>query len=348
MNTDAIKRFLMLLSSAVKVERGQLYQLIQSAETSYYFRDIESQHEIALLLQSFGYPFNQVGKYYESIYLYRSGQFEKARELLECVAESAPSRYRSRALLSLAGVEERIGRFEESLRLRLQVSSCDDPVTFIEAKYSMAARRGIEGEHRAALRDLERFLPLAHIIGKRSHPAYITYLNSYAVELAESHRTEEAEQVANIVAASPFLGRYPEWQDTVAEIAAKRKRSRFVAVPHQFNLKYRDRRVRAAVDFMQANFQRTITLTEIAKAISVSDHHLSRIFKSETGFPPIDYLIRFRLEKARQLLRTSFLSVKEVMASVGYNSKGHFARHFKKRFGVTPSEYKKQAFKHYG
>ena len=144
MNTDAIKRFLTALSSAVKVERGQLYQLVQSAETSYYLRDIQSQHEIALLLQSFGYPFSQVGKYYESIYLYRSGQFEKARELLECVADSAPARYRSKALLSLAGVEERIGRFEESLRFRLQVSSCDDPVTMLEAQCGMAARRGIE------------------------------------------------------------------------------------------------------------------------------------------------------------------------------------------------------------
>jgi len=348
MNTDAIKRFLTVLSSTLKIEQGQLYQLIQSAETSYYLRDIQSQHEIALLLQSFGYPFSQVGKYYESIYLFRSGQYDKARELLECVADSAPAGYRSKALLSLAAVEERIGRFEESLRLRLQISAIDDPVRLLEVQCSLAARRGIEGEHRGALRDLERFLPLAHIIGKRRHPVYFSFLNSYAVELAESNRTEEAEQVASVIAASPFISRYPEWQETVAEIAAKRKRAPFVAVPHQFNLKYRDPRVQAAVDFMHANLQRALTLTEIAEAINVSDPHLSRIFKRETGFSPIDYLIRLRLEKARQLLKTTFLSVKEVMAAVGYNSKGHFAKDFKKRFGVTPSEYKKQAFKRYG
>jgi AraC-like DNA-binding protein len=343
MNTDAIKRFLTVLSSKVQIERGQLYQLIQSAEANYYFRDIQSQHEIALLLQSFGYPFNQVGKYYESIYLYRSGQFEKARSLLECVAESAPPRYRSKALLSLAGVEERIGRFEESLRFRLQVSSCDDPITLLEAQYSMAARRGIEGEHRAAIRDLERFMPFAHIIGKSGHPAYITFLNSYAVELAESNRMQEAEQVAGVIGASPFIGRYPEWQETIAEIAAKRKRSASVAVPHELNLKYRDPRVRAAVAFMHTNLHRATNLAEIAKAINISDDHLSRIFKNETGFPPIDYLIRLRLEKARELLKTSFLTVKEVMAAVGYNSKGNFAKHFKRRFGVTPSEYRRRA-----
>ena len=46
----------------------------QPAEASYYLRDIQSQHEIGLLLQTFGYPFSQVGKYYESNYLFRSGQ----------------------------------------------------------------------------------------------------------------------------------------------------------------------------------------------------------------------------------------------------------------------------------
>jgi tetratricopeptide (TPR) repeat protein len=134
--------------------------------------------KIALLLQSFGYPFSQVGKYYESIYLFRSGQYDKARELLECVADSAPAGYRSKALLSLAAVAERIGRFEESLRLRLQISAIDDPVRLLEVQCSLAARRGVEGEHRGALRDLERFLPLAHLIGKRRHPAYYTFLNA--------------------------------------------------------------------------------------------------------------------------------------------------------------------------
>jgi len=335
----------MFLSSAVKVERGQLYQLIQSAEASYYLRDIQSQHEIALLLQSFGYPFNQVGKYYESIYQYRSGQFEKARELLECVAESAPTRYRSKALLSLAGVEERIGRFEESLRFRLQLSSCDDPVTLLEAQYSMAARRGIEGEHRAALRDLERFLPLAHIIGKRGHPASITFLNSYAVELSESNRTEEAEQVANVIAASPLISRYPEWQETVSEIKSRRKRPSIIAVafPKRELRTIRDSRIRAVINFMETNLQRKISLSDLASVANLSASHLSRLFNIHTGFSPTEYLIRLRVEKARELLRRGSLSVKEVMALVGFNSKSNFARQFKRYVGPAPSEYRRRA-----
>jgi AraC-like DNA-binding protein len=339
MNTDAIKRFLTALSSAVEIERGQLYQLIQSAEASYYLRDIQSQRDIGLLLQSFGYPFNQVGKFYESIYLYRSGQYNKARKLLECVAQSAPPHYRSRALLSLSAVEERIGRFEESLRLRLQISSVDDPVTLLEARQGIAVLRSVEGEHRAALRDLERLMPLAHIIGRRSHPAHLTFLNSYASELSESNRTEEAEQVANVVAASPFISRYPEWQGTVLEIRERRKRPAMIAVPHEQPVSS-DPRVQAAIDFMNANFHRKITMDDLAEVANASTAHFSRLFKLETGLTSSSYLIGLRLGKARQLLRTTLLSVKEVMAAVGYNSKGHFARHFKRQFGVSPSEYR--------
>jgi len=50
-------------------------------------------------------------------------------------------------------------------------------------------------------------------------------------------------------------------------------------------------------------------------------------------------------KKASQLLETSFLSIKQVMAEVGYNSKAHFTRSFKRHFQVTPSEYRKRAMR---
>ena len=305
---------------------------------------MQSQHELGLLLQSFGYPFSQVGKYYESIYLFRSGQYDKARELLECVADSAPAPYRSKALLSLAAVAERIGRFEESLRLRLQISSVDDPVTLLEAHRGMAARRGVEGEHRAALRDLERMIPLAHIIGKRGHPAYITFLNSYAVELSEINRTQEAEQIANVIAASPFIGQYPEWQDTIAEVLAKRKTRSIISVSLPKDTFTRNPRIQTVIAFMKANLHRRVTLADLAKVVHLSPGYFIHLFKAETGVSPIAYLLRLRIERASQLLVTTFLSVKEIIAEVGYNSKSDFSLHFRKHFGMTPTEYRKQKF----
>ncbi len=355
MNTDAIRRFLTVLSSTVEVERAQLYQLVQSAEISYCLRDIDSQLEMGLLLQSFGYPFNQVGKYYESIYLYRTGQFEKSRELLESVAESAPARYRSKALLSLSTIEQRIGRFEESLRLRLQSSSkCNDPVTLLEAQRGIALLRSVEGDHRAALRELERLMPLAHIIGKRGHPSYFAFLNSYALELSEGGRNEEAVQVGNVVAASPFIHRYREWLETLVGLEARRKRSSIIAVaslqqyeaterelrPHETP---RDPRVQIVIAFMNDNLRRRVSLSELADIANLSPSHFSSLFKTKTGISPGEYLIRLRMEKASHLLTTSQLSIKEVMALVGYDTRSNFVRHFRKYFDVAPSEYRKNA-----
>lgn len=347
MNTDTIKRFLTALSSAVKIERGQLYQLVQSAETSYYLRNTQALHEIGLALQSFAYPFNQVGKYYESVFLYRTGQYGKARELLESVADSAPVRYRSKALLSLSAVEESLGCFEESLRLRSTASTtCSDPLTLLEAQRGIAALRSIEGDHRAALRELERLMPLAHIIGRRGHPVYYTFLNSYATELSGSGRTEEALQIMNIVGASSLISRYPEWQETLSAVASRRKHSSTMAIPFP-KLEprtIRDSRIQTVIDFMEANLQREISFSDLADAANLSPSHFFRVFKTQTGYSPWEYLIRVRVEKARELLRRSSLSVKEVMAMAGFNTKSNFTRQFKRYFGLPPVEYRRRIF----
>jgi transcriptional regulator GlxA family with amidase domain len=162
------------------------------------------------------------------------------------------------------------------------------------------------------------------------------------LELSEGGRTEEAEQVGNVVAASPFISRYREWQETILEIEAKRKRPSMISVPSELNLKYRDARVQPAIDFMNANFHRKIALDEIAEVLNSSSSNFRHLFKKETGITPVEYLIRLRMKKARELLKTTFLSVKQVTAASGYNTKSHFTRHFKRQFGVTPSEYRKQ------
>lgn len=337
MNANAIKRFLTALSSIVEIERGELYQLIQSAETSYCFRDIQAQHEIGLALQSFAYPFNQVGKYYESVFLHRTGQYGKARELLESVAESAPSRYRSKALLSLSAVEENLGRFEESLRLRLSASTGDDLVTHFQAQQGIAVLRGLEGDHRAALRDLERLIPLAHTIGRRGHSAYFAFLNSYALELSESGKGEEAERVANVVAASPFINRYQEWRETVSEVKLKRKRRSTVSV----SLRH-EPRIRKVMDFIRTNFHRKISLNDFARIAELSPSYLLRLFKKQTGRSPADFLIELRMKKARTLVLKTSLSIKEIMALVGYNTRSNFLDHFKEYFDIPPSEYRQR------
>ena len=105
-------------------------------------------------------------------------------------------------------------------------------------------------------------------------------------------------------------------------------------------------RIQTVIDFMDANLHRKIPLTELAEIASVSQSHLSRLFNLHTGLSPGDYLIKLRMEKARHLLVTSFLSIKQVMATLGYgpSSRANFVEQFKRYFDHTPSEYRKRFF----
>ncbi|MEK6406179.1 MAG: helix-turn-helix domain-containing protein [Acidobacteriota bacterium] len=105
----------------------------------------------------------------------------------------------------------------------------------------------------------------------------------------------------------------------------------------------RNRRVQIVIDFMNANLQRRISLTELANVVELSPSHLSQLFKTQTGLSPGEYLRRLRMEKARHLLATSLLSIKQIMVVVGYNNRSNFVRHFRRYFDLAPSEYRKRA-----
>jgi AraC family transcriptional regulator len=100
-------------------------------------------------------------------------------------------------------------------------------------------------------------------------------------------------------------------------------------------------RVQIVTDFMNANLHRRIRLAELAGVANLSASRFSHVFKTQTGLSPGEHLRRLRMEKARHLLATTLLSIKEIMAMAGYHSKSLFVRHFKRSFGLAPSEYRK-------
>lgn len=101
-----------------------------------------------------------------------------------------------------------------------------------------------------------------------------------------------------------------------------------------------DRRVQFAIRLLQADLRREPTLDELAHALNLSRSRFQHLFKAETGMPPAQYLRTLRLERAEELMRTSVLSVKQVMTSVGIGDKSHFERAFKKAYGLTPRQYR--------
>lgn len=99
--------------------------------------------------------------------------------------------------------------------------------------------------------------------------------------------------------------------------------------------------IQKVCDYVDAHLQEDISLEQMAEYINVSSFYLSKLFKEEKGITFINFISDKRLEKARQLLEDTELSIKEITAEVGYNDQNYFSRIFKNKYGVSPKEYRK-------
>ena len=97
--------------------------------------------------------------------------------------------------------------------------------------------------------------------------------------------------------------------------------------------------VLSAIKYIQFNYSHEITIDDIARTVGVSRSHLYRLFMSNVGQSPIDYLTAYRIGEACNLLKNSQLSIAEIAASVGFSDKFYFSRVFKKSMGMPPSRY---------
>lgn len=102
-----------------------------------------------------------------------------------------------------------------------------------------------------------------------------------------------------------------------------------------------DLRIQKVQENMRANLPGRPSLSQYAESVNLSVWHLCRLFRSETGTSPIQYLKFLKMEKARELLQTSFLSVREIRRTVGPGDESHLSRDFKKAYGVTPTLYER-------
>lgn len=100
------------------------------------------------------------------------------------------------------------------------------------------------------------------------------------------------------------------------------------------------RYVEGAVAFIQESYQRNLSVEEAADRLGISAGYLSRVFKKETGYTFIDYLMYYRVKRAAELLRRTDLRIHEVADLVGYGDQRYFSQVFRRTVGMTPREFK--------
>jgi AraC-like DNA-binding protein len=99
-------------------------------------------------------------------------------------------------------------------------------------------------------------------------------------------------------------------------------------------------RVGHVIGALENDFSRDWKLEDLLDIAHMSRSNLMRVFRKATGQPPIEYLVRLRIQRAMELLRGTDLSVTEVALEVGFNDSNYFTRSFRKASGQSPRQYR--------
>jgi transcriptional regulator GlxA family with amidase domain len=121
-----------------------------------------------------------------------------------------------------------------------------------------------------------------------------------------------------------------------ASPGASRTQRRVIISSRRARPDIRDARIRRAIEYLEGS--EIPSLSCVASALNLSASRFRHLFKSEVGVSPHQYVHLLRLQRARSLLQSSLLRVKEVAAQIGVNDLSHFVRNYKAVHSETPSQ----------
>lgn len=100
-------------------------------------------------------------------------------------------------------------------------------------------------------------------------------------------------------------------------------------------------KINKVIDYIIHHLDTPLPVEKLAEVAGLSEYHFHRIFRAEVGETLARYILRLRLEKAgRQLLRSNEALISEIALDTGFSSTALFCRNFKRRFGLTPQQYR--------
>lgn len=100
--------------------------------------------------------------------------------------------------------------------------------------------------------------------------------------------------------------------------------------------------ISASIDLMQQKIHTILGLSELSGFANLSVSHFSCIFKTKTGYSPIEYFNHLKIQKACMYLLISKMSIKEIAINLGIDDQYYFSRMFSKLMGISPTEYRKR------
>ncbi|MFD0713919.1 AraC family transcriptional regulator [Paenibacillus sp. GCM10027626] len=103
-----------------------------------------------------------------------------------------------------------------------------------------------------------------------------------------------------------------------------------------------ERQINQAIKWLSLQYAQPISIESLSRSLGYHRTHLSKMFKQATGYSPMQFLLKVRMERAGELLQHNLrLSVDHVASSVGYADALYFSKQFRKWFGYSPTEYRR-------
>ena len=101
-------------------------------------------------------------------------------------------------------------------------------------------------------------------------------------------------------------------------------------------------RLRRVKELVYAKLEDELTLSELAESVGLSTAHFSEMFRQSTGETPHQFVLRKRIERAKEMLRAAEVRVLDVAVACGFKTQQHFARVFRGKCRLSPAEYRRQ------
>jgi len=100
--------------------------------------------------------------------------------------------------------------------------------------------------------------------------------------------------------------------------------------------------LRRVTELVHSKMEGNLTLREMAQSVELSTSHFSEMFRKSTGQSPHQFVLRHKMERAKEMLRAAEARVLDVAVACGFKTQQHFARVFRRLCGVSPTEYRQE------
>lgn len=186
---------------------------------------------------------------------------------------------------------------------------------------------------REMISDIDQLLKLEHVTRDRVQETFIRWIHLLMANthtLAHAVETDVIEY-AGCIRSSLTLNR---------TIEIFRQYLQLYIDTHE-NTRVISREVAAAVNYINDNYNQSISLQKVADKVDISSNYLSSLFRKELQICFIDYINSVRINKAKELLISTHLKTYEISQKVGFENESYFSRIFKRQTGLRPNEYKR-------